>query len=132
MTASIPNGFSSDDLERLLDSARQDITDAKPSGEGPYGDAGLTQSELEALAEKFIDESLEDCNDPMYHKLIVITLIYRFATWHTKIGEQCFEKGQTASGACWLRDAGKFQSMLDSLMSIQIGEDDFTCVHTQE
>ena len=132
MTASIPNGFSSDDLERMLSSARQDITDAKPAGEGPYGDQGLTQSELEALAERVIDASLEECNDPMLHKVIVITLCYRFASWHTKIGQTCFEKGQTAAGACWLRDAGKFQSMLDTLMSIQIGEDDFTCVHTQE
>ena len=126
MTASIPNGFSSDDLEALMQQASKDITDIEPSGEGPYGDQGLTQSELEQLTENIIDESLERCNDPMLHKMIVIVLCYRFATWHRNIGNRYFSEGNTESGGAWMRDAGKFQAMLDILTSVAIGPDDFT------
>ena len=126
MTASIPNGFSSDDLEALMKRASKDITDVEPSGEGPYGDQGLTQSELEQLTEEIIDESLDRCNDPMLHKMIIIVLCYRFATWHRNIGNRHFSEGNTESGGAWMRDAGKFQAMLDILTSVAIGPDDFT------
>ena len=130
MTASIPNGFSSDDLEALLASARaaKEIEAAdEPTGEGPYGRQRLTRDQLESLAEELLDESLERCSDPMLHKLMTLTIVMRFAEWHKKIASAHFEKGDTNTGGAWMRDAGKFQAVMDILTSVSLGPDDFAC-----
>jgi len=127
MTASIPNGFSSDDLERMLANAAQDITDAEPTGEGIYGKQGLTQDQLVALAEEVVDQSLQECSDPILHKVIVLTIIARFAEWHKAIAEKHIGENQLESAGAWMRDAGKFQAMMDILTSVSFGPDDFAC-----
>lgn len=127
MTASIPNGFSSDDLERMLANAAQDITDAEPTGEGIYGKQGLTQDQLVALAEEVVDQSLQECSDPILHKVIVLTIIARFTEWHKAIAEKHIGENQLASAGAWMRDAGKFQAMMDILTSVSFGPDDFAC-----
>ena len=130
MTASIPNGFSSDDLEALLANARaaKEIEAAdEPTGEGPYGRQGLTRHQLETLAEELLDESLEHCSDPMLHKLLTLTIVMRFASWHQKIAEAHLERGETDAAGAWMRDAGKFQAVMDILTSVSLGPDDFAC-----
>ena len=47
---------------------------------------------------------------------------------HRQVAMAQFEEGNEKSGICWMRDAGKFQAMMDSLVNISIGPDDFTCV----
>ena len=129
MTASsIPNGFSSDDLEALLASAAKDIEAAEePTGEGPYGRQGLTRDELEALAGNIVDDSLEQCSDPMLHKLITLNIVMRFAEWHKTIAKQYLDKGELETAGAWMRDAGKFQAVMDILTSVSLGPDDFAC-----
>ena len=130
MTASIPNGFSSDELEEMLELAKATKNEwqpEEPEGQGPYGRQGLTRDQLESLAEELLDESLERCTDPMLHKLMTLTIVMRFASWHQKIADAHFERGETAAGGAWMRDAGKFQAVMDILTSVSLGPDDFAC-----
>ena len=129
MTSSIPNGFSMQELQQMLDTAAKNPEPSTPEGEGPFGDQGLTIDQLENLCEKVIDDSLEECNDPMLHKLIMLTLAMRFGKWHDHVAEQCRNRGEDAAAAAWQRDAGKFQAVMDILCSISIGPDDYTCNH---
>ena len=129
MTSSIPNSFSMDDLQNLLDKAPVENETTEPTGEGPFGDQGLTINQLEDLVEKVIDESLEQCNDPMLHKVIMLTLAMRFASWHDHVAQKCRDEGQDKQAAAWQRDAGKFQAVMDILCSVTIGPDDYTCNH---
>ena len=56
---------------------------------------------------------------------MMVMVLSNLIAWHTQVGERMFEEGETDSGRAWLRDAGKCQSMMDILYSIQCGEDDF-------
>ena len=44
------------------------------------------------------------------------------------VGEANYKDGQEETAVCWFRDAGKFQSMMDSLVVISVGDRDFTCI----
>jgi hypothetical protein len=45
--------------------------------------------------------------------------------WHTAAGMKQIEDGEVQSGMYWLRDAGKFQSMLNVFQTITMGPEDF-------
>ena len=122
MTASVPSGFSRDDLEALLkkapaDQPQQDIS----SDESLFGPQKLTEDDLIEAASKICDDAMEVCADPLLHKAIALTICARMINWHNSVAE-----GQESeeSRASWYRDAGKFQAILDILTAISLGPDD--------
>lgn len=127
MTSSIPNGFSTEDLESMLNNARHEddcrCEECGPSGEGPHGDQGLTDEEVIEAASNFLDESLAKCNDPLFHKVIAMTIINRLCTWHRDIADK---QDDSRSQGAWMRDAGKLQAVLDILCNVSVGPNDFT------
>jgi len=126
MTA-IPNGFSTEDLESMLNNARHEddcrCEECAPSGEGPHGDQRLTDEELIDAASDLLDESLQTCNDPLFHKVIAMTIVSRLCEWHKSISEK---QDDSSSQGAWMRDAGKLQAVLDILCNVSIGPNDFT------
>jgi hypothetical protein len=46
--------------------------------------------------------------------------------WHNKMAEQMMEDGEFSNAAAWLKDAGKFQAIMNILQTIEIGDDDPT------
>ena len=116
MTASIPSSFNPEDLQRMLDAKHEE--EAKPDS---------LQQKLEYIAEAALsaaaDEAQEDA--PVVHKLIIMMACAKFVEWHTNVSEASHADGETRSGTCWARDAGKFQAMMDILLSISVGPNDF-------
>ena len=49
--------------------------------------------------------------------------------WHKAVAIRQLEEGNQESMGAWMRDAGKFQAVMDILSSIAIGPEDFTCDH---
>ena len=123
MTASIPDGMSFSELESLLESAPSDVTDAPQTD-----DDEDTRSDLQKVADKYLQLALEEENDPMVHKLMIMRALSNMVDWHNRMGFSHFEDNDTDIGGAWLRDAGKFQACMDIMMSIKIGPDD-DCVH---
>ena len=122
MTASVPSGFSRDDLEKLLASAPTEGTqESNDSDEPRYGDQQLTKDEVIEAADYLVQESLERCNTPVFHKAIVLVIMSRLVEWHMKISE---DQDTTKSRDSWIRDAGKCQAIMDILTSICVGEND--------
>ena len=122
MTASVPSGFSRDDLEKLLASApTEGTTESTDSDEPTFGKQSLTESELLEAAEYLVQESLDRCNDPLFHKAIMLVISSRMVQWHMSCAEQ---QDTESSRDSWIRDAGKFQAMMDILTNIQLGEND--------
>ena len=126
-SSSIPDGFSMGELEVLANAAATREAEEAASLEQECVYDGKTRDELTEIVDEILSASLEDCNDPMVHKLMTLNIISNMVAWHTAMGEQEFENGDTRSGACWLRDAGKFQSVLNILTSISVGPHDFSC-----
>ena len=87
MTQSIPNSFSSDDLQALMEQAaerevEQAQADNSDSGH-TYGSQELNGQQMMKAALKLIEESFDICNDPVFHKAIVCELINNMVLAHS-------------------------------------------------
>lgn len=130
-SANIPDGFSMGELELLAQAAahREEVdtdTDNFPEfTEDPLFD-GKTQKEVEDIVSGLLALSLEECNDPMVHKIMLLEIISNMIEWHTKQGVQNFDNNETQSGVAWTRDAGKFQAAMGIILSVGVGPNDWT------
>ena len=126
MAQLIPNGFSMGELQSMLKQAPSEDTSTSTE-EGLIGQQKLTIKQVEELAENCIQDSLDKCSDPILHKVIVLIILCKFSAWHREVGHKICEQGHEYHDAIpWFQDAGKFDSICEMLMSIQIGNDDFT------
>ena len=130
-SANIPDGFSMGELELLAQAAahREELdtdTDNLPEfTENPLFD-GKTQKEVEDIVSGLLALSLEECNDPMVHKIMLLEIITNMIEWHTKQGLEHFHNNETKSGVAWTRDAGKFQAAMGIILSVGVGPNDWT------
>ena len=122
MTSSIPDSFSMDELSNMLENAPQEE-------ELHATEKELTPEFIEKVAMSALDMATEECPDPLVHKVIAMAVISRMVDWHKHVASRQLEEGNEASMGAWMRDAGKFQAVMDILCSIAIGPDDFTCNH---
>ena len=84
---------------------------------------------IEDVALKALDTATEQCPDPLVHKVMAMMVVSRMVDWHKGVAIRQLEDGNRESMGAWMRDAGKFQAVMDILCSIAIGPDDFTCNH---
>jgi hypothetical protein len=120
MTSSIPDSFNLDELSAMLENAPQEE-------ELHTTEKELTPEFIEKVAMDALDMATEACPDPLVHKVIAMMVIHRMVDWHKHVASRQLEEGNEASMGAWMRDAGKFQAVMDILCSIAIGPDDFTC-----
>ena len=123
MTAT-PDSFSMDELSAALENA--------PQEEEAHANENVkhTPELIEKLTEEALD-SLEHLG-PLGHKVAMMKVCVRMIAWHSRMAERHIKDDEIECGICWARDAGKFQSMMDSLTSISVGDDDFTYVNHAE
>ena len=125
MTSSIPDSFNLDELSAMLENAPQEEdlhTAADNSGKQEF-----TPDRIEAIAQEMLELASEKCPDPLVHKVMAMMIVHRMVDWHKHVASRQLEEGNEASMGAWMRDAGKFQAVMDILCSIAIGPDDFTC-----
>ena len=121
MSTSVPDGISFADLQKLAKDAPDDS--AIVPTDGPFN--GLSEEELKDLIDTWLENMHEANGHPMFAKAIVWRIISNMVDWHTAGGKHQLDNDETESGVCWLRDAGKFQSILNILQSINVCDDDF-------
>ena len=124
MTASIPNGFSEEQLNQLMIEAvlRKEAEDE--AKDAPYG--GLTRKEICAKAEASLDTMNDISKHALSHKLVVMQVISNYIEWHNQMAERLHEEGSHEIAAGWSRDAGKFQAIINLLQSVGVDPKDFT------
>ena len=125
MTSAVPESFNMDQLSELLESAQSedDLHIADNS------DKELSPEFIEDVALKALDSATDSCPDPLVHKVMAMMVISRMVDWHKGVAIRQLEEGNQESMGAWMRDAGKFQAVMDILSSIAIGPEDFTCDH---
>ena len=117
----IPNSVSLEMLKELQSEAVTEAEVNKPKKkDGPFD--GLTKGEMIDEAEEIVASSLEKCSDPMFHKMIVITILAKMIEWHTVVGG---EQRDGEDAVAWLRDAGKLQAAMGIMQDIGMGPDDW-------
>ena len=124
MTNSIPDSFSTDDLEGMLDKAPADITSKKKDKDPSRPFNGHTKNELVAAVRDALD-SLNTKFDQhvMIEKVIIMEALSALINHHSNVGVECFNEKEVHAGVCWLRDAGKLQSALTAIMDVEMKDD---------
>ena len=125
-TPQIPDSFSSDDLQALLENAVSEET-AQAEAAASNDDAELTQDEIVDCAVKHLNAMTEEIHDPLVHKAALIQILTNMVGWHTTVGQNNIEAGDIECGTAWLRDAGKFQAMMNIAYGISLGSNDYWC-----
>ena len=121
MSTSVPDGISFADLQALAKDAPDDS--AIVPVKGPFN--GLNEQQLKDLVDAQLELIHETNPHPMFAKAIIYRLITNLLEWHTVAGMHQIDDDEAENGMYWLRDAGKFQSMLCTLTTISVGEGDF-------
>ena len=124
MTASIPNGFSEEQLNQLMIQAALRKEAEDEAKDAPYG--GLTREEICFKAEASLDAMNDICKHALSHKLVVMQVINNYIEWHNAMADRLHEEGNHEIAAGWSRDAGKFQAILNLLHSVGVDPEDFT------
>ena len=123
MTSSIPDSFSMDELSNMLETAPQEEDlHAENSNKQEF-----TPERIEDLANEALDLAASKCDDPLVHKIIAMKVMHNMIQWHRHVALRQLDEGNQASMGAWMRDAGKFQAIMDILCSIAIGPEDYTC-----
>ena len=121
MTASnIPDSFSPEALQELLENAPTDIVDRQVDDE--------PDCELHERVDAALEAFEEVAEDALTAKAGVMSILDRMVEWHTTVAQSLIEHGETESAIGWARDAGKFQAALNILSTIQVSDDDPTCL----
>ena len=119
--STIPDGISFGELDALREQAAKEEDVKSTKHDAPTFD-GKTQEQVQEIASKLTAEAIEQCNDPMVHKAMILEMLENMIRWHTTVG---MDQEDDRSTVCWLRDAGKFQAICNILTSISMGPDDF-------
>ena len=123
--SSVPDSFNMDELSAMLESAPNEKCFTTV---GCNDDDELTPGLLK-VSLMTLELATEKCKDPLVHKVMAMMIVSRMIAWHNTMAEHQLEEGNLESAACWYRDGGKFQAMMDSFVNIGIGPDDYTCNH---
>jgi agmatine/peptidylarginine deiminase len=124
MTASIPNGISMNELNDYFESATEEsaIELAQPDADGSY-----TEEQIMEVVNNALEQITQTIPDPIAHKVAMIKIADNMCRWHTAVSQAALAEGKTESSEAWLRDGGKFQAVMDILLSIHLGDNDQWC-----
>jgi len=128
-SSSVPDSFNMDELSAMLENAPQEDDIYAEHCDCCNDDKDYTPEFIDNVAMEALDLASEKCKDPLVHKVMAMMIVSRMIAWHNSMAEIQLEEGNRESAACWYRDAGKFQSMMDSFVNIGIGPNDHTCIH---
>ena len=124
----IPDGISFDALKEYIESAvsEDELKDTQENDTERF----FLNSELTERAIDIIDNSIDGLSGSqaiLVHKMMLHLLAQRMLEFHSKCGVMQIEDDETIQAISWLRDAGKFQAILNILATISCSEDDPTC-----
>ena len=123
---SIPDSFKMSDLTDMLENAP---SEDELHTAADNSDKEFTPEFIEDVAQEALEFATNKCADPLVHKVMAMTIMHRMIEWHKGVAKSQLDDGELLSMGAWMRDAGKFQAVMDILVSIAIGPNDFTCNH---
>jgi len=126
LTQSIPNGFSTEQLQEMLADCRSVPFQEQDNKIDPQSDDYAER--ISDCADKHIQAATEEIADPMVHKAMLVFIANNFIRFHNRVAEELFERGDHDAAMAWSRDAGKFQACMNILATVNCGENDFTCM----
>jgi len=122
MTASnIPDGISFSDLQALAATARDEAKGEESTNEMIICD--MSPKEFDTAVKAALAEISDNFSHPMTAKLQALEAIAQLMHWHTDKGQREFAEGDIECGTAWLRDAGKLQTCMSTLVQVMLPDD---------
>jgi hypothetical protein len=123
MTASnIPDGISFSDLQALAATARDEEQKQKESTD-EMTICDMSPKEFDTAVKAALAEINDNFSHPMTAKLQALEAIAQLMHWHTDKGQREFADGDIECGTAWLRDAGKLQTCMSTLVEVMLPDD---------
>ena len=122
MSTSVPDGISFSDLESLIENAPIEIVARE------VDDESSSNCELHDRVNAALEAFETVADDALTAKAAVMAIIDRMIAWHSNVSQSLIEQGEAESAIGWARDAGKFQAIYNILSTIQVADDDPTCL----
>ena len=116
--SNIPNGVSFKDLQNALKDA--------PAEEVDTHKKHLTFKELNDIAADAKSDLFKRTHNPLALKLIALMILSDMAVWHVHISQELREIGEIEAADDWLMDAGQMNLLKNSLLDIEITDQDPT------
>ena len=120
MTSSIPDAFSTEELQRML-------AEAQPEPEVTTNPDDQPEDYIFEIAKEALELASDKSAGPLVHKVMLHQIVTHMYDWHCKMADSLLDEGMPEQAMGWSRDAGKFQSIMNILSTISVDEDDFTC-----
>ena len=86
----------------------------------------LTQEDIERIAGALLDKALDDCPDPIVHKIMALGILTNLHTWHEAMAKQALEAGDAECAGLTMEDAGALRTAYRILHNVSLGDSDFT------
>ena len=142
MTSSIPDGFSIEQLQSMHEEAIPEAVahaveldkgcdhpedETCPHCSSTFGPNNLTVDQVCDIAQDGLEQINDAIGHPIGHKVAAIAIMTNMLDWHSRMSKSLMEEGEHSAALGWARDAGKFQSILNILDTVEVCDDDFTC-----
>lgn len=114
----IPNSVSFSDLQGYMENAQPEPSKKVVNN--------LTQEDIERIAGALLDKALDDCPDPIVHKIMALGILTNLHTWHEAMAKQALEAGDAECAGLTMEDAGALRTAYRILHNVSLGESDFT------
>ena len=114
----IPNSVSFSDLQGYMENAQPEPTKKVVNN--------LTQEDIERIAGALLDKAVEDCPDPIVHKIMALGILSNLHTWHEAMAKQALEAGDAECAGLTMEDAGALRVAYKILHNVSLGKSDFT------
>ena len=114
MEDQIPSSISTCQLQSLFDNA---VSEDGPKSVEELSIDGKEEAAFAVLAE---------ANDPQIHKFMLHIIVANMIDWHSKVSNELSDDPKQS--LAWGRDAGKWQAIMNILQTIEVSDDDPTCL----
>lgn len=120
-TPSVPDSFSMDDLEKLRAQAPKESSNTSDESDESKSFSSYTDEQRRDMCSEAMNAVYKMCPDPAIHKLLALEVINTMVEYHNEVASK---EDDSETRANWLRDAGKFQAVMNILFTISVSEDD--------
>ena len=124
MTSSIPDGFSLEQLQQMMENAPSECSDHNEDNCTCGGPVTPEQKRILSDVKEAIDRVNMRYQDPAVMKMAAMTALTTLADWHKEVAEKNFED-DNIQGLGWAMDARSLEICMLTLSRVNVGPNDW-------
>ena len=122
MITSIPDSFNMNQLNAAFESAYKEA-DVQEECTCDQSDS-LSSEDINDVALDLLSQAAERIQDPIILKALIIHASSHMISWHSEVAKKVLSTEDFETVMAWARDAGKFQTINNIMLSVSMGPND--------